>query len=556
MASTSLPSDTGPGSSDSGSLFARRSSGLVRAFSTWDGFIYCIYGDSIIAAAALTYAVGNGFTRANIPLGIVIVCLAFMPAFTVYAMLATIMPRAGGDYVWQSRVLGGFWGFVLVFGPFMIGPWFYMASNVLPGATLVTAPLLVTFGNVLNLQWLLNLASWVVTQNGQFTFFLFYTAFAFMVVALGLRFYARFQRWSFYIGCVGIASWVVILLLTSHADFVNSFNTYMQQVLNWGDGHAYQQVLADASKAGYQPVAFGNTDLKDTLLIGPVLAYTFLFVMWSSNLSGEISGLGDFKRSLRMYLGANLFAMLVCAGFVWLLIDRISNEFFQSSNFIAATAGSSTIPVTPLYSLFLITLGHNPLITLWIALTFSAWFWIWPTNNFVGSTRYMFAMSFDRMLPSHLSRVFGRNSVPIYALALAAVGMVIFGYLFYYTSFATLTLDLPLFASFAISGTCLAGALMPYMKSSREIYASSPISKYKLAGVPLITVMGVLSLLYFAFMFFMYITDARYGVNSTVGYEFALALAAVGAIVYFGFKYYRKRQGVDVTRTYHEIPVD
>jgi amino acid transporter len=238
------------------------------------------------------------------------------------------------------------------------------------------------------------------------------------------------------------------------------------------------------------------------------------------------------------------------------LIDRISNEFFQSSNFIAATAGSSTIPVTPLYSLFLIALGHNPLITLWIAITFSAWFWIWPTNNFVGSTRYMFAMSFDRMLPSHLSRVIGRNAVPIYALAVAAVGMVIFGYLFYYTSFATLTLDLPLFASFAISGTCLAGALMPYMKSSRAIYESSPISKYKLAGLPLITIMGVLSLMYFAFMLFMYITDARYGVNSVVGYEFAFALAAVGAIVYFGFKYYRKRQGIDVSRTYHEVPVD
>jgi basic amino acid/polyamine antiporter, APA family len=556
MTSSSVPSDANVPRSDSQSLFARRSSGLVRAFSTWDGFIYCIYGDSIIAAAALTYAVGNGFTHANIPLGIVIVCLAFMPAFTVYAMLATIMPRAGGDYVWQSRVLGGFWAFVLVFGPFMIGPWFYMASNVLPGATLVTAPLLVAFGNAFHADWLLSLASWVVTQNGEFVFFLIYTAFAFIVVALGLRFYAQFQRWSFYIGCIGIASWIVILLLSSHTQFVNSFDSYMQQVLNWGDGHAYQKVLTDASKAGYQPASFGDTNIKDTLLIGPVLAYTFLFVMWSSNLSGEISGLTDFRRSLRMYLGANLFALIVCAAFIWLLISRISNEFFQSANFIAATPGSSSIPVAPLYSLFLIALAQNPLLTLWIALTFSAWFWIWPTNNFVGSTRYMFGMSFDRMLPSHLSRVFGRNAVPIFALALAAVGMVFFGYLFYYTSFATLTLDLPLFASFAISGTCLAGALLPYMKSSRAIYASSPISKYTLLGIPLITVLGTVSLLYFAFMVFMYITDARYGVNSAVGYWFAFALAALGAIVYFGFKYYRKRQGIDVSRTYHEIPVD
>ena len=40
--------------------------------------------------------------------------------------------------------------------------------------------------------------------------------------------------------------------------------------------------------------------------------------------------------------------------------------------------------------------------------TVSAWFWIWPTNNFVGSTRFQFAMAFDRMLPSKLTTVVGR----------------------------------------------------------------------------------------------------------------------------------------------------
>src|SRR5260370_32403272 len=30
-----------------------------------------------------------------------------------YAMLVSVMPRTGGDYAWQSRVLGGGLGFVL-----------------------------------------------------------------------------------------------------------------------------------------------------------------------------------------------------------------------------------------------------------------------------------------------------------------------------------------------------------------------------------------------------------------------------------------------------------
>lgn len=545
-----------PAPAESGSLFVRQSSGLVRAFSTFDGFCYAVYADSIIAAAALTYAVGFPFNKANIPLGILIVCLAFMPAFTIYAMLTNIMPRAGGDYVWQSRILGGFWGYLLVFGPLMIGPMFYMSGNVLPGATLATAPLFISFGQATHMHWPVHFASWLVTKNGQFVFYLFYICFAFIVVALGMRFYARFQRWSFYLGCAGLVSWLIILLLTSHTEFVNSFNGFMQSVLSYGDGHAYQKIINSAVKAGYNPVSLGHTGWKHTILIGPVLAYTFLFVAWTGNLAGEISGVGNFKRSLRMYLGANVFAMAVCALFMWLLIDTVSNQFFTSSNYVAIAQGNGDVPITPIYSVFIMSMVHSPALWLWIMITFSAWFWIWPTNNFVGSTRFMFAMSYDRMLPSFLARVVGRAATPIYALGVAFVGTVVFGYLFWYTSFAKLTLDLPLFAAIAFGGTTLAAALMPYMPKSRRIYEASPLSKYRLGPLPLITVLGTLSVAYFVFMIYLYFTDDRYGVNSPTGLWFAAGLLVGAAVFYFGFKWYRRNQGVDVTRTYAEIPAE
>src|SRR5690606_4092450 len=40
----------------------------------------------------------------------------------VYAGLIAVMPRAGGDYVWQSRILGGGVGFVLA----VTGWWFIL----------------------------------------------------------------------------------------------------------------------------------------------------------------------------------------------------------------------------------------------------------------------------------------------------------------------------------------------------------------------------------------------------------------------------------------------
>ncbi len=551
-----MATETGVAPTETGSLFVRQSSGLVRAFSTFDGFCYAIYADSIIAAAALTYAVGFSFNRANIPLGIVIVCLAFMPAFAVYAMMTNIMPRAGGDYVWQSRILGGFWGYLLVFGPLMIGPMFYMASNVLPGATLATAPLFISLGELIGMHWPVRFASWLVTTNGQFAFYLFYICFGFVVVALGMRFYARFQRWSFYIGCAGLLSWFVILLLTSHTEFVSSFNRFMNDTLHYGNGQAYQKIIASATKDGYHPVALGDTSWKDTILIGPVLAYTFLFVAWTGNLAGEITGVGNFKRSLRMYLGANVFAMVVCALFMWLLIDRISNQFFTSANYVTIAQGNGDVPVTPLYSIFIMSMVKWPILWLWIMITFSAWFWIWPTNNYVGSTRFMFAMSFDRMLPSFLARVVVRTATPIYALGVAFVGMVIFGYLYWYTSFSKLTLDLPLFAAIAFGGTTLAATLMPFLRSSRRIYEASPLAKYTVGPVPLITVLGALSVAYFTFMIYLYATDARYGVNSRTGLWFALGLFAGAIVFYVGFKLFRRREGINVERTYHEIPAE
>jgi amino acid transporter len=325
--------------------------------------------------------------------------------------------------------------------------------------------------------------------------------------------------------------------------------------LGWGDGAAHQAILDSAAENGYTAVPLSETSLTDTLLIGPVLAYVFLFVAWTGNIAGEVSGLGQFRRTLRMYLGANLFSMAVTALFVWLLIDRVTNEFFTAANF-EAISGNTDIPLPPVYSTFLLAVVDNPLLAVWVMVTFSAWFWIWPTNNYVGSTRFMFAMSFDRMLPAALARVVGRNGTPIVALSVSFVGMVVFGWLYWYTPFSQLTLALPLFAAVAFAGTCLAGTLMPYLPGGRRVYAASPLARYRVAGIPLITVMGSLSLLYFAFLLVSYFRDARYGVNSPTGIWFAVGLAVAGLVCYLAFRALRRRQGIDVTRTYREIPVD
>src|SRR3990172_1958895 len=83
------------------SLFLRNATGLVKGWSGFDAFVY-----SFLAVNLVTLGMFYSFA-------VTLMCVA-------YAGLIAAMPRAGGDYVWQTRVLdgvpgaavGGVFGFV------------------------------------------------------------------------------------------------------------------------------------------------------------------------------------------------------------------------------------------------------------------------------------------------------------------------------------------------------------------------------------------------------------------------------------------------------------
>jgi amino acid transporter len=421
---------------------------------------------------------------------------------------------------------------------------------------MVAAPLFIALANMFNAPALSTFATWLISTDGTFWFYVFYCTFSAVVVGIGMQLYAKIQRWSFYIGMVAILTWVAMLLFTTSAGFQAAFNNFMQNTMGWGSGGAFEQVLQMAKDNGYQAVALSQTSAGSSFLIGPALAYTFMYIAWTGTLVGEIGGVNQFKNSFKMFMGGNIFSMIVCAGFMWLLISRISNEFFTSSNFLWISGNTGDMPVAPYYGIFLMSLSQSPLVWLWIAIGLAAWFWIWPTNNMVMSTRVMFAMSYDRMLPGFVARVSKRWGVPIIAVAICYVGSLIMGWAYFYTDFAGLTLDMPLMTSIAFATSTAVGMLFPYLNSTKKIYEASPISKYTVAGLPLITVAGALGVLYFAIMFYLYISDARYGVNNALSAMYILGAVLISAVIYFVYRAYRRSQGVDTDMTYREIPAE
>jgi len=100
----------------------------------------------------------------------------------------------------------------------------------------------------------------------------------------------------------------------------------------------------------------------------------------------------------------------------------------------------------------------------------------------------------------------------------------------------------------------LVGALMPYIR--RDVWAKSPASKYQVAGIPLITISGLLGTAAFAYVIYLLWNDPIAAGHTNNSLEVQAGLFAAGLLAYFAVKYIRASRGVDVTYAFKEIPVE
>ena len=88
-------------------LFQRKATGLLRGWSVWDGFIYATFSINLITLGLLAFSYAPFVPDGSLMLAIILAGLYLIFQTVTYASLIAVMPRAGGDYVWTSRVLGG-----------------------------------------------------------------------------------------------------------------------------------------------------------------------------------------------------------------------------------------------------------------------------------------------------------------------------------------------------------------------------------------------------------------------------------------------------------------
>ncbi len=190
----------------------------------------------------------------------------------------------------------------------------------------------------------------------------------------------------------------------------------------------------------------------------------------------------------------------------------------------------------------------------------SLWWFGWAGTVFLSSTRVIFAAAFDRLLPEKVAEIEPRTRTPLVALLLMVVPSIIVSYLFAYNhfNFRSLTLDSTLVIAVTYLGTTIAAILLPYVKP--DLYKASPIAKYNVFGVPLITVAGVIFGGFLAYLLYQWIFDPNqlYGISyrNTSSVIYMLVMYGLAAGIYFGFRAYRKRTGIDIEKVHAEIPVE
>ncbi|MGH9072018.1 MAG: amino acid permease, partial [Acidimicrobiales bacterium] len=206
---------TGATQSDAPSLFMRKATGLVRGWSVRDAIIYACLATNVVTLGWYEMSYSSAIPKGQLLTSILMsgVWVSFL--VVTYAGLIVTIPRAGGDYVWQSRILGAPVGFVVSITGwwFILWLWAPIYGNIMSAEFF--QPLVATLGFP-------SAATWFGTHAGIFVVCLITIALAGVLVSLGMSGYARVQKWCFAVGMVGFLVVLLLLLVFSHHSFVSS----------------------------------------------------------------------------------------------------------------------------------------------------------------------------------------------------------------------------------------------------------------------------------------------------------------------------------------------
>ncbi|HUD77203.1 MAG TPA: APC family permease [Streptosporangiaceae bacterium] len=532
--------------SGSPTLFLRNATGLVRGWSVRDSIIYACLATNFVTLGIYEFTfAGPAFPKGQFITSIIISAILVSFLVVAYSGLIVTIPRAGGDYVWQTRILGSGIGFVMAATGwwFILWLWAPIYGNIL--SVMLFQPLWATLGDPGG-------ATWFASKTGIFVVCLITIAVAGVLVSLGMAGYAKIQKWCFLGGLIAFGVVVILLLINSHASFVSSFNYEGQKI--FGVHNAYAATNAAAKKAGYGTYSLGFGPLGPTMLLVPAMMFFILWPNWGSTLYGEIRGASDFRRVFTGMFSGLWITVLLTVIFLLLVDKTIGWGFYQNLNSLDYNL-TPQFGIWPYPFMFAGWLVHNTVFQVVLILALSLWFFGWVGTLFLSSTRVIFAAAFDRVLPDRAAEVSERRKVPFYSLVLMLLPAALLSAVYAYSgTFRNYTLDATLVIAVTYLFSAIAVVILPWRKP--DLWAASPASRIKLFGVPIVPAAGWVTIALLVFDLYEWFSNSLYFVNNRDSLYFMGAMYVLAIVVYVFARIIRRRQGIDLGLINKEIPVE
>ncbi len=528
-------------------VFARRASGLVRGLSLIDAFGVGFMNQGLTPSMWVMISLGlSVYTGGNLIIATILSAILCGIGFSlVWGILGGSMPRSGGEYIYNSRIISPLIGIAESFGnAFVWVMWIYVLApyTVDPGLTMV----LEFLGNP-------GMAEALRTPWGMFAAATVINLIGLAFVVFGVKVFATSQKVVMALGILGTVVILLVFTFTSHQAFVQAWN---ELAARYGslDFNAFLEAARTAMEEAGTPLK-STWNWIDTLGVMVAGSWLFAYSYAITFIAGEV------KRPDKSIILGNLFAILTPAFFMlWLgivLYRTVGFEFLSAAAWVDSAGGLEgyTLPWSPHFIGLAAVVTQSPIVLVLMGLSFVLFSLWWVALSYLAFPRILFAWGMDRMGPRWFTDVDPRWATPvknhILCFILGEIGIAI--YAFYQNPMTGLTVTgMEIVSVFGV--TAIAAAIFPFVKKVRHIWEASPYNRWRILGIPVVTIGAVVNLIYLAILFVFFVLMPgleEFTFHSVILY---CVVWGLGIVWYYYWKWRNRKIGIDVSMAYGELP--